>query len=148
MISPSTLNFLKELQKHNTRDWFTEHKKDYEQARKGFSQLLDATADELNLTDVIDSKKIFRINRDVRFSKNKSPYKNNLSGYFTRATAARRGGYFISVEPGGKTIVGGGFYAPEKGDLLRIRREFELDVTEIEKITTDKNFVKQFGLLQ
>ena len=148
MISPSTLNFLKDLQKHNTRDWFVEHKNDYEQARKGFSKLLDATAEELNLTDVIDSKKIFRINRDLRFSKNKSPYKNNMSGYFTRATAARRGGYFISVEPGGKTIVGGGFYAPEKGDLLRIRREFELDVTEIEKITTDKNFVKQFGLLQ
>jgi uncharacterized protein (DUF2461 family) len=54
MISPSTLNFLKELQKHNTRDWFTEHKKDYEQARKGFSQLLGATAEELNLTDVIN----------------------------------------------------------------------------------------------
>ena len=89
MISPSTFNFLKDLQKHNTRDWFVEHKKDYEQARKGFSKLLDATAEELNLTDVIDSKKIFRINRDVRFSKNKSPYKNNLSGYFTRATAAR-----------------------------------------------------------
>jgi uncharacterized protein (TIGR02453 family) len=148
MISSSTLSFLKELQKHNTRDWFTEHKKEYEHARKRFSQLLDATAEELNGTDVIDSKKIFRINRDVRFSKNKSPYKNNLSGYFTRATAARRGGYFVSIEPGGKTIVGGGFYAPEKDDLLRIRREFELDVSEIEKVTSDKNFVKQFGALQ
>jgi len=148
MISPSTLSFLKELKKNNTRDWFAEHKNEYEQARKGFSQLIDETAEELNLTDVIDSRKIFRINRDVRFSKNKSPYKNNLSGFFTRATAARRGGYFISIEPGGKTVVGGGFYAPEKDDLLRIRKEFEMDVKEIEKITSNKNFVKQFGALR
>lgn len=148
MINRATLDFLKELRKHNTREWFAEHKKDYEMARKEFSKLIDVSADELNLTDVIESKKIFRINRDVRFSKDKSPYKNNLSGFFTRATAARRGGYFLSVEPEGKTIVGGGFYAPEKEDLLRIRKEFEMDTTEIEKITADKNFVNHFGKMR
>lgn len=148
MINRATLDFLRELRKHNTREWFAEHKKDYEMARKEFSKLIDVSADELNLTDVIESKKIFRINRDVRFSKDKSPYKNNLSGFFTRATAARRGGYFLSVEPEGKTIVGGGFYAPEKEDLLRIRKEFEMDTTEIEKITADKNFVNHFGKMR
>lgn len=148
MISLPTLTFLKELRKHNTREWFTENKKRYEKARKEFSQLIDATADELSLTDAIEAKKIFRINRDVRFSKDKSPYKQNLSGYFTRASAARRGGYFISLEPGGKSVVGGGFYAPEKEDLLRIRREFETDISEIEKITSNKNFVKHFGALR
>ncbi len=148
MINRATLDFLRELRKHNTREWFAEHKKDYVMARKEFSNLIDVSADELNLTDVIESKKIFRINRDVRFSKDKSPYKNNLSGFFTRATAARRGGYFLSVEPEGKTIVGGGFYAPEKEDLLRIRKEFEMDTTEIEKITSDKNFVNHFGKMR
>lgn len=148
MISSSTLTFLKELQKHNTREWFAENKKQYEKARKEFSGLVDATAEQLGLTDVLESKKIFRINRDVRFSKDKSPYKQNLSGFFTRAGAARRGGYFVSIEPRGKSVVGGGFYAPEKDDLLRVRREFEMDVTEIEKITSDKNFVKHFGELR
>jgi uncharacterized protein (TIGR02453 family) len=148
MISPSTLSFLKELKKNNTRDWFTEYKKEYENARMEFSKLIDASAEELNLTDVIDSKKIFRINRDVRFSRDKSPYKNKLSGFFTRATGARRGGYFLSIEPGGKTVVGGGFYAPEKEDLLRIRREFEMDVSEIEKVTSDQNFTRHFGRLR
>ena len=54
----------------------------------------------------------------------------------------------MSIEPGGKTIVGGGFYAPEKEDLLRIRREFEMDVTEIEKVTSDQNFIRHFGRLR
>lgn len=148
MISSPTLTFLKELSKHNTREWFTQNKKHYERARKEFSGLIDNTAEQLGLTDVLEDKKIFRINRDVRFSADKSPYKENLSGFFTRAGTARRGGYFISLEPGGKSVVGGGFYAPEKEDLLRIRREFEMDVTEIEKITSDKNFVKHFGELR
>jgi uncharacterized protein (TIGR02453 family) len=148
MINVDTLQFLKDLKKHNTREWFTENKKAYDKARKEFSRLIDISAEELNQTDVIDTKKIFRINRDVRFSKDKSPYKKNFSGFFTRASATRRGGYFISIEPGGNTVVGGGFYAPEKEDLLRIRREFELDVSEIEKITSDKNFIKQFKKLR
>lgn len=148
MISADTLGFLKDLKIHNTRDWFTEHKKRYTHARQEFAELIDTTAEELSLTDVLEDKKIFRINRDVRFSKDKSPYKNNLSGFFTRAGAARRGGYFLSVEPGGKSVVGGGFYAPEKEDLLRIRREFEMDVTEIEKITGDSSFIEHFGVLR
>ncbi len=148
MITKSTLAFLKDLKKHNTRDWFKENKKRYDSAKNEFGSLVDSIADELNHTDVLDGKKIFRINRDIRFSKDKSPYKSNLSGYFTRAGAERRGGYFFSIEPGGKTVVGGGFYAPEKVDLLRIRKEFEMDVTEIEKITSDKVFVSHFGELR
>jgi uncharacterized protein (TIGR02453 family) len=148
MIHKPTLAYLKELRKHNVREWFAEHKKDYENARKEVLHLIDVTAEELSLSDVIESKKMFRINRDVRFSKDKSPYKNNLSGFFTRGTVARRGGYFLSIEPGGKTVVGGGFYAPEKEDLLRIRKEFEMDVTEIEKVTSDQNFIRHFGRLR
>lgn len=148
MIRIDTLNFLQNLEDNNTREWYAEHKKIYERARKEFAVLLDITADQLNQTDAIEDKKIFRINRDVRFSKDKSPYKTNLSGYLTRAGAARRGGYFIRLEPGNKSVVGGGFYAPNKKDLHRIRKEFEMDASEIEKITSDKNFVKYFGELR
>lgn len=148
MISKETLLFLKDLAAHNTREWFSDNKNHYNKARVQFSELIDTTADKLGNTDVLESKKIFRINRDVRFSKDKSPYKQNLSGFFTRAGAARRGGYFISIEPEGKTVVGGGFYAPEKEDLLRIRKEFEMDVSELEKITSDKKFREYFGELR
>ena len=89
MISSDTLKFLKNLEKNNTREWYAEHKKIYERARKEFTGLLDIAADQLNQNDVIDTKKIFRINRDVRFSKDKSPYKTNLSGYFTRVKAPK-----------------------------------------------------------
>ena len=148
MIKSGTLNFLKELQMHNTREWFAENRKSYELARNEFSNLMDDTAEFLNQSDVIEAKKIFRINRDIRFSKDKSPYKQNLSGYFRRAGKSRRGGYFISIQPGGKSAVGGGFYGPEKEDLLRIRKEFEMDASEIEKITSDKEFKKHFVSLR
>lgn len=148
MITKDTLKFLGELKQHNTREWFHEHKKRYESAKKEFGLLMDNLAEELNRTDVLEDKKIFRINRDIRFSKDKSPYKSNLSGYFTRSGADRRGGYFISLEPSGKTVVGGGFYAPEKEDLLRVRKEFEMGTEEIEKITSHKNFKRHFGKLR
>jgi uncharacterized protein (TIGR02453 family) len=148
MITKDTLKFLGELKQHNTREWFHENKKSYESAKKEFGQLMNNLAEELNRTDVLEDKKIFRINRDIRFSKDKSPYKSNLSGYFTRSGADRRGGYFISLEPSGKTVVGGGFYAPEKEDLLRVRKEFEMGTEEIEKITSHENFERHFGELR
>lgn len=148
MITKNTLAFLSDLKKNNTREWFHSNKSTYDSAKQEFNSLMTALADELNRTDVLEDKKIFRINRDIRFSKDKSPYKSNLSGFFSRAGAQRRGGYYISIEPNGKTVVGGGFYAPEKEDLLRIRKEFEMDATQIEKITSDKNFIHHFGELR
>jgi uncharacterized protein (TIGR02453 family) len=147
MVHPKTFKFLKDLRKHNNREWFTTNKKDYEQVRSGILSLMDDMEAGLNSSDVIDKKKIFRINRDVRFSKDKSPYKHNFSGYFGRSGASRRGAYYFSIEPG-NTVVGGGFYGPEKDDLLRIRKEFESDGQTIEKIVNDKNFIKHFGILQ
>ena len=147
MVHPKTFKFLKDLRKHNNREWFTTNKKDYEQVRSGILSLMDDMEAGLNSSDIIDKKKIFRINRDVRFSKDKSPYKHNFSGYFGRSGASRRGAYYFSIEPG-NTVVGGGFYGPEKDDLLRIRKEFESDGQTIEKIVNDKNFIKHFGILQ
>jgi uncharacterized protein (TIGR02453 family) len=148
MISENTLSFLKNLAAHNTREWFTDNRKDYDGARGEVMQLLSDLQKQLNITDKIEQAKLFRINRDVRFSNDKSPYKSNFSGYYKRLGAERRGSYYFSIQPNGKTMVGGGFYAPEKDDLLRIRKEFAQDGKQINKITSETSFVKYFGSLQ
>ncbi len=90
---------------------------------------------------------VFRVYRDVRFSKDKTPYKNRFGGYFRRATAIRRGGYVLNIEPG-NSYVGGGFYAPNKDDLLRIRKEFEADDEDIRDLLSSNTFKKNFGELR
>ena len=147
MITKATLSFLSALERHNTKEWFTDHRKDYDTSKGSMTSFMKDIENNLSVTDVLEKSKLFRINRDVRFSKDKSPYKSNFSGYYARAGASRRGGYFFSIQPGGKTQVGGGFYGPNKEDLLRIRKEFEMDASEINKITEDKNFIKHFGTL-
>jgi uncharacterized protein (TIGR02453 family) len=101
----------------------------------------------LNKKDVIEDARVFRIYRDVRFSKDKAPYKNNFGIHFTRATNLRRGGYYLHIEPG-KSFAGGGFWAPSPEDLKRIRDEFAFDEKPIRKIISAKSFVKYFGTLQ
>ena len=98
----------------------------------------------MNVTDEIARVKVFRINRDVRFSNNKTPYNVHRSVSFSRAGAHRRGGYYLRLEPG-NSYMAGGFFSPEKGDLFRIRKEFELDSQEIREILTRKEFKKAFG---
>ncbi|MDA8886486.1 DUF2461 domain-containing protein [Bacteroidia bacterium] len=148
MITKETFSFIKNLAANNNRDWFAENRKSYDEARGEVLNLLTEIQGELNIADKIEEAKIYRINRDVRFSKDKSPYKMCFSGYYKRAGAARRGSYYFSIQPGGQTIVGGGFYGPNKDDLLRIRKEFEMDTSEIEKITSNQNFITHFGSLQ
>ena len=102
--------------------------------------------DELEKIDKIEKHSVFRIYRDVRFSKDKTPYKNNFSGYFRRATAHLRGGYFLNISPG-NSYAGGGFYGPNATDLMRIRQEFEQDDSEIRAILNHPEFKATFGEL-
>ena len=88
-----------------------------------------------------------RIYRDTRFSKNKTPYKSHWSGGFRRATAHLRGGYYFHLEPGGNSMVGGGFWGPDKDDLLRIRQELAADASELRSIIAAPDFIKFFGEL-
>ena len=97
--------------------------------------------------DSIERIQIFRIYRDVRFSKDKSPYKNHFSVGFTRTKPMLRGGYYLHIEPGG-SFVGGGFWEPNAVDLHRIRKEFEMDDEEIRTIVADEKFKKFFGELK
>lgn len=146
MIAPGTLRFLKELEKNNHRDWFQANKTRYEEAMTNVKSFGEEIKDKLNAKDVIEEAKVFRIYRDVRFSKDKAPYKNNFGTHFKRATSQRRGGYYLHIEPGA-SFAGGGFWAPEPADLKRIRDEFAFDDKTIRKIISAKPFVRYFGQL-
>jgi uncharacterized protein (TIGR02453 family) len=142
-IEKSIFSFLNKLKKNNNRDWMTEHKKEYQSNEKLLKQFYGSVEASLNITDEISKLKVFRINRDLRFTKDKTPYNIHRSASFSRAGAHRRGGYYLRIEPG-KSAMAGGFFSPEPDDLLRIRREFEMDTTEIRTILNQKEFKKAF----
>ncbi|MDQ0067870.1 DUF2461 domain-containing protein [Chryseobacterium lathyri] len=139
-----TFKFLKHLEKNNNREWFTQHKSEYDSVIKENKTLFNQIYTELQEYDNLKGIHIFRIYRDVRFSKDPTPYKTNFGVGFSRSKPMLRGGYYIQLEPG-NSFVGGGFWGPEAKDLLRIRKEFELNTTEIEKITSDETFKQYFG---
>ncbi len=143
-VSKTSFDFLKKLEQNNHRDWMQEHKKEYLASEKKLKAFYAEVEASLNLNDEIAKLKVFRINRDVRFSKNKTPYNVHRSVSFSRAGANRRGGYYLRLEPG-NSMMAGGFFSPEPADLLRIRKEFEMDAVEIRAILEDKDFKKAFG---
>lgn len=147
MIDKSTLVFLNELKENNNRDWFSEHKKAFETEQKLAKIFFISVGEQLGKIDSIERIQIFRIYRDVRFSKDKLPYKNHFSVGFTRTKPLLRGGYYLHIEPGG-SFVGGGFWNPNPEDLNRIRKEFEMDDDEIRTIITAATFKKFFGELK
>lgn len=146
-IEKTTLQFLQDLAENNHRDWFTANKNRYEAAQENMKKFTKAVENALGETDHLESAKLFRIYRDVRFSKDKTPYKNSFGIGFSRATKRLRGGYYLHIEPGA-SFVGGGFWQPNASDLKRIRDEFAADDTPIRKIMADATFKKYFGSLQ
>ncbi|MEZ4954012.1 MAG: DUF2461 domain-containing protein [Saprospiraceae bacterium] len=145
-ILPDTIDFLKSISVNNNKDWFQKNKPKYDAALDNIKAFVSAVEKDLNVNDVIEKSKTFRIYRDVRFSKDKAPYKEYFGSSFMRASAARRGGYYLHIEPG-NSFVGGGFWAPNPADLKRIRDEFAMDDKPIRKIIADKTFKKYFGSL-
>jgi uncharacterized protein (TIGR02453 family) len=143
-IPSEVFAFLKQLEKNNHRDWMQVHKKEYLANEKALKQFYAAVEKDLNEKDQIEKIKVFRINRDIRFSNDKTPYNIHRSVSFSRAGAHRRGGYYFRLQPG-KTMMAGGFFEPEATDLLRIRKEFEMDAGPIRKILADEDFKKAFG---
>lgn len=144
VIPQSSFEFLKKLKQNNHRDWMQEHKKEYLANEKALKKFYAEVEVGLNKTDEIAKQKIFRINRDVRFSKDKTPYNSHRSVSWSRAGAQRRGGYYLRLEPG-NSFMAGGFFGPEPSDLFRIRKEFEMDPSEIHDILKQKDFKKAFG---
>jgi uncharacterized protein (TIGR02453 family) len=150
-ISSSSFEFLKQLQKNNNRDWFAKHKDRYEQELVQIVNFADDLLERMNKHDQIENesgkKCLFRIYRDTRFSKDKTPYKNHWSGNLRRATKKRRGSYYFHIEPG-KSFLGGGFWNPEPADLKRIRDEIAYDAWEFHKVFNNKTFKSTFGKLK
>ena len=142
---PRTIfDFLKKLKKNNYREWMQDNKKEYQANEKILKQFYISIEDGLNKNDEISKVKVFRINRDIRFSKDKTPYNIHRSVSFARAGAHRRGGYYLRIEPG-NSLMAGGFFSPNPADLFRIRKEFEFDASEIRKILGKKEFKNAFG---
>lgn len=107
-IQNTSIQFLKDLSANNHREWFQANKDRYEAAWENMKQFMKAVEQGLGETDHIDKANLFRIYRDVRFSKDKSPYKNHFGMGFSRATKRLRGGYYLHIEPGA-SFAGGGF---------------------------------------
>ena len=143
IVNPSIFKFLNDLKKNNTREWFAENKDYYLKEEGKIKNFFTTINEELSFIDNIGGMKAYRIYRDIRFSKDKTPYKTYRSCSYKRATEALRGGYHLEITPGG-SFLAAGFWQPNKEDLFRIRKEFELDRSYIEKILSDKKFTKLF----
>lgn len=149
-IPPSSIEFLKLVKKNNNRDWFNAHKERYLKEHESIIAFAEALLTEMKKHDDIETpsgkKSLHRIYKDTRFSKDKTPYKSNWSGSFSRATKKLRGGYYFHIEPG-NSFAGGGFWGPEASDLKRIREEIAADSTPFRKILKSKSFKDTFGEL-
>lgn len=146
MIS-STLSFLKQLKSNNNRNWFNENKAKYLDVKKDLTAFNNSIFNSLSESEHLDYVKMFRIYRDTRFSKNKEPYKNHIGIAFHRIKPHYRGGYYIHIEPG-NSFLGAGFWDPNKEDLYRIRKEFEIDDNEIREIINSKPVKTCWGELK
>lgn len=149
MLQPSSLKFLKDLEINNNRSWFEAHRKQYESGKTDFLTITDALIKKIAVFDKpigdLQAKNCtFRINRDVRFSKNKSPYKNNMAGYFNKEGKKGRGaGYYFHLQPG-KSFAAGGIWMPEPDVLAKIRQEIDYNFGEWKKIIQNKLFKNNF----
>ncbi len=156
MITQNTLDFLKELKKNNNKEWFEDHKLEYRDARWEFMSFVQDIAHEIakfdkRVKDSLDDKKtikFFRQYRDIRFSKNKDPYKVNFGGVVNPyGMESGHAGYYIHIEPTGKSFIAGGMYMPESKQLDRIRRAIIKDSKPIRKILANKDFIKYYKAL-
>lgn len=149
MIQKSTYKFLKELKKNNNKEWFTENKIKYEQARADFeklvSQLIPAMAEFDSEMQYLKPKKcIFRIYRDVRFSQDKTPYKTHFGAVFSPVLHKKTSGYYIHIDPSGSFLTCGHYMlTPE--EMKKIRRGIYEDFETFQSLINQKNFREEIG---
>ncbi|MEL6539182.1 MAG: DUF2461 domain-containing protein [Bacteroidota bacterium] len=148
------LTFLTELAQHNDKVWMDAHREDYYQARDQFTTVVEsliqgmAPLDNL-VASLVPKDCMFRINRDIRFSKNKAPYKTNMGAYL--APGGKKGGYagyYLHLEPKDKSFVAGGIYHPAPKVLQQIRQEIDYNAKELIPVLSAPQFVSLFGPLQ
>jgi uncharacterized protein (TIGR02453 family) len=150
MLQASTIKFLKELKKNNNKPWFDGSRKLYEAAKADYAGFVQAVIDKHGKNDpsistLIAKDCLFRINRDVRFSKDKSPYKTNMGAYFNGAgKKSIFAGYYFHCEPG-QSFMGGGLWMPMPSELSKIRQEIDYNFAAFKKIISAKKFKSVYG---
>ena len=146
-FSNNVLEFFKKLKKNNNREWFNDHKKEFKAIESEVKKCYSTLFNMIKTHDEVDQFKMFRIYRDVRFSKNKLPYKTHFGSTYHRKKPQLRGGYYLHVAPNNESFAATGFWEPNAADLLRIRKEFEMDDSEMRSIINSKSFKSEWGEL-
>ena len=146
-LNPALFRFFKQLAKNNNREWFEQHKPEFKAFETEVKQFGEALKDKLNQHDSIDRFKVFRIYRDVRFSKDKTPYKTHFGLTWHRTKPEYRGGYYLHLKPD-DIFLACGFWDPVPADLKRIRQEIDLDGDEYRNLINAPAFKNTWGALQ
>ncbi|MCI4669912.1 MAG: DUF2461 domain-containing protein [Bacteroidia bacterium] len=144
-ITPATLTFLLDVAENNNREWFAEHKPRYQEVHDDFKDFAAEWEMRMLDHDEVEKLKVYRIYRDVRFSKNKTPYKTNFGASLNRVGAQRRGGYYFQVEPGDKSFMAAGFWGPNKEDLKLIRDKIAVDPLPLRRLLANQKLRDLFG---
>jgi uncharacterized protein (TIGR02453 family) len=148
-----TLEFLRELREHNERQWFNDHRAQYDAARTAFegfvADLIEAVGEFEDLAGVTPDECMFRIYRDTRFSPDKTPYKYSMSAVIGRGGRKATGrGYYVHIQPDNESLVAGGLHSPSSAELDAVRRAIAADAAPLKRIVAAPDFVRYFGALR
>lgn len=150
IINKETLKFLSGLKSNNNKPWFDANRDKYASAKENFLQfttelIAKISAFDAGVKDLDPKKTIFRINRDIRFSKDKSPYKSNMGASINHGgKKIMSAGYYLHIEPGNKSFAAAGSYQPDPEKLAAIRQEIDYNFSEFQKILKATSFKKYF----
>jgi uncharacterized protein (TIGR02453 family) len=154
MLLKDTLLFIEKLVQNNNKPWFDAHREEYAVAKADFEDFVTVLMEKLSpiepsLRDQKAKDAIFRIFRDVRFSKDKTPYKGHFGVYLSKGGRKYPGaGYYLHIEPGGKSFIGGGLWMPEPALLKAVRQEIDYNLDEFRTIIENKTFKKLFAKIE
>ncbi len=153
MLQRSTLQFLKDLKRNNNKPWFDDHRKAYDAAKQDFATFIDQLIQQFSKKDPsiahLQAKDcMFRINRDIRFSKDKTPYKTNFGAFInSEGKKSPTAGYYFHLEPGA-SFTGGGMWRPPVSILAKVRQEIDYNLGDFERIIQTGEFKKTYGTLE
>lgn len=152
MLFKDILSFLTQLKENNNREWFTEHKSTYQKLQGDFTLFVEMLINKISQFDksvagLAARKCVFRIYRDVRFSKDKSPYKTNFGGFIVPGgKKSGRAGYYLHIDPE-QSFMAGGIYAPPSDVLMQLRKFIMNNIEEFLEITEEETFKNYYGEL-
>jgi uncharacterized protein (TIGR02453 family) len=154
MNTQSILDFLSGLVQNNNREWMEANRSQYNQARAAFEEIVNHLIIEIAAFDssaqgLVPKDCIFRLNRDIRFSKDKSPYKTHFGAYIAEGgKKSQSAGYYLHLEPNNNSLLAGGMYVPTGDSLKKIRQEVDYNPSELMKIVSDPMFMRYFDKIQ